>query len=218
MEKVMGIYGAGGNGREMLELAQLINQKEKRWSEIVFIDDMKTEPYVNGKRVYTYQNAKDRFKTALEIIMGTGEPETRRKLFEKVKADGMALPALVHPDVYIPESSRIGQGVVIQMGSFISCNVEIGDYVLIQPNVSVCHDDIIEEGCVISGFCNIAGAVRIGKYTYLGLSASVRQRISIGENSIVGMGAVVVGNVEDEMVVMGNPAKAVRRNKDRKVF
>ncbi len=182
--------GAGGHGREMLELAQLINQKEKRWSEIVFIDDMKTEPYVNGKRVYTYQNAKDRFKTALEIIMGTGEPE----------------------------SSRIGQGVVIQMGSFISCNVEIGDYVLIQPNVSVCHDDIIEEGCVISGFCNIAGAVRIGKYTYLGLSASVRQRISIGENSIVGMGAVVVGNVEDEMVVMGNPAKAVRRNKDRKVF
>lgn len=218
MEKVMGIYGAGGYGREMLELAQIVNKKEKRWSEIVFIDDIKKEPYVSGKTVFTYQNAKDKFKSALEIIMGTGEPETRGKLFEKVKTDNITMPALVHPDVYIPESCRIGQGVVIQTGSFISCNVEIGDNVLIQPNVSVCHDDIIEEGCVISGFCNIAGAVRIGKYTYLGLSASVKQGIAIGAYAIVGMGAVVVCDVADEMVVVGNPAREVRKNKDRKVF
>ena len=36
---VLGIYGAGGLGREVFELACVINEKNEQWSEIIFIDD-----------------------------------------------------------------------------------------------------------------------------------------------------------------------------------
>ena len=36
---ILGIYGAGGHGREVLELAEIINNKNSRWDKIIFIDD-----------------------------------------------------------------------------------------------------------------------------------------------------------------------------------
>lgn len=45
---VLGIYGSGGLGREVLELAKQINAISNRWSKIIFIDDMKPEGTYTG--------------------------------------------------------------------------------------------------------------------------------------------------------------------------
>lgn len=49
------IYGSGGFGREVYDLAKRINHKENRWSEISFIDDIREENNLNGIRVYKFQ-------------------------------------------------------------------------------------------------------------------------------------------------------------------
>ena len=55
MAKILGIYGAGGLGREILELARAINEKELRWDSIVFIDDGDVPTKANGIPVVKYQ-------------------------------------------------------------------------------------------------------------------------------------------------------------------
>lgn len=215
---ILGICGAGGLGREILELAKIINNTEKRWTDFIFIEIGDFPDVINGISVCTYEDAKKRYGTALEIVIALGEPAKREKLFREVKEDGVALPTLIHPDVYIPESTFIGIGVVIQQGCFISCNVKIGDYVLIQSQTNVSHDVLLDEGCILSGMANLGGNVNLGKYSYVGLSVCVKQGVSIGNYSIVGMGSVVCKDIEDEIIVVGNPAHPIRKNEEKRVF
>ena len=212
---VLGIYGASGLGRELLELANLINCNKSRWQSIVFIDDGDVPSEISHVPVFKYEAAKGSFGNELEIVIAVGEPSIRKALFAKVKRDKIHVPTLIHPDVYIPKSTTIGDGVTIQYGCFISCNVRIGNYVFIQPQCNIGHDCVLDEGCIIAGFGNIGGIVHIGQWSYLGLSVAVMQQIQIGNNSVVGMGSVVVRDVQDNVIAMGNPARAMKINEGR---
>ena len=214
--RVLGIYGAGGLGREVFELAKIINGKEKTWDSFVFIVDNVTTGEVNGLKVLEYEEAKMKYGAALEVTVGIGEPVVRKKKFDQLKNDGINTPTLIHPDVHIPETTSVGKGVTIQYGCFISCNVIIEDYVYIQSLSGVGHDVVLFEGCMVSG--SIAGNVKIGRFTYIGLGAAIKENVAVGDNSVIGMGSVVYKDVPDEMVVLGNPARPAARNTDGKVF
>lgn len=216
--KVLAVYGASGLGREILELAKIINEKEKKWTDYIFIDDGNVPEVVDGYDVYKYDAAKDKYSTALEIAMGVGEPTTREKLFKKIKNDGISTPTLIHPNVYLPDSTVIGEGVIIQEGCFISVGVRICDYTFLQPKCAIGHDCVLNEGCIISTFDSIAGAVKIGKCTYLGMGVSVMELLSIGDYAVIGMGSAVFKDVPDEMIAIGNPARPIKKNEERHVF
>ena len=215
--RILGIWGAGGLGREVLELAKIINNKDKRWDGFVFIVDGAAVSEVNGAKVIEYEDAKKKFD-GLEVIIGIGEPAVREEKFNLLKNDGIATPSLIHPDVHIPDTTKIGEGTVIQYGCFISSNITIGDNVFVQPQCNIGHDDELADGCIISGFGNLGGYVSIGKYTYIGLSVAVKEHVNIGNYSIVGMGAIVYKDIPDEMIALGNPARPIAGNTDRIVF
>ena len=174
-ERILGIWGAGGLGREVLELAKIINDRTKKWDAFIFIVDGVTTTEINGVPVLEYVDAKKKYKN-LEVAIGIGEPAIRENKFNLLKNDGIPTPSLIHPDVYIPETTKVGQGTVIQYGCFISCNVTIGNYVYIQPQCNIGHDDRLADGCMVSGFGNIAGTVSIGRFTYLGLSVAIDRK------------------------------------------
>ena len=215
--KVLGIWGAGGLGREVLELAKIVNGRDKRWDSFIFIVDGATVSEVNGAKVIEYEDAKKKFD-GLEVIIGIGEPAVREEKFNLLKNDGIATPSLIHPDVHIPDTTQIGEGTVIQYGCFISSDISIGDNVFVQPQCNIGHDDELADGCIISGFGNLGGYVSIGKYTYIGLSVAVKEQVNIGSYSIVGMGSIVYKDIPDEMIALGNPARPIAGNTDRIVF
>ena len=92
------------------------------------------------------------------------------------------------------------------------------DFVLLQPHCNIGHDDVLEEGCVISGFGNLGGKVVIGRYSYVGLGASIKEETRIGNNSIIGMGSIVFNDMPDGIIALGNPARPMKNNVDNKVF
>ena len=188
------------------------------WDSFIFIVDKVTADEVNGLKVLEYEEAKIKYGAALDATVGIGEPMVRKRVFEQLEKDGINTPTLIHPDVHIPETTLIGRGVVIQYGCFVSCNVIIKDYVYVNPQCNIGHDDILFEGCMIAGFSNLAGNVKIGRFTHIGLSAAIKENVTIGDNSIVGMGSIVYRDIPDKMTVLGNPARAVARNTDGKVF
>jgi acetyltransferase-like isoleucine patch superfamily enzyme len=49
----------------------------------------------------------------------------------------------------------------------------------------------------------------IGRNTFIGINALVKNKVNIGEQCTVAMGAVVVKNVADKAVVLGNPAEPI---------
>lgn len=214
----LGIYGAGGAGREILDLALIINRQSLKWDEIFFIDDNPKWSSVHNLPIYKYNDAKEKFGSNFCISVSVGELIHRKKIFAKLEQDNISLATLIHPNAIISDSAKIGDGVIIQHGCFISCDVIIDDYSYLQPYAIISHDCVLQKGCLISGLCNLAGQVNIGQYSFLGLSAKVKGQINIGEWTIVGMGSVVLKDIPDFTVAFGNPAINYKKNTSLLVF
>jgi len=216
---ILGIYGSGGLGREVVELAKQINAVSSRWENIIFIDDYVTEPSKNGIKILTFSEIINSYsKEEIEISIAVGEPEIRKTLYEKVTNEGYNLATLIPPQIYIPESAEILPGSTINIYSSISCNVKIGANVYIQPHTLIGHDCTIEDHSVISPSVAVAGNCFIGKCSYVGMGVQVKEKTKIGASSIIGMGSVVLNDIPENVIALGNPARVIRRNEEKRVF
>lgn len=216
---ILGIYGASGLGREILDLAHTINAQSKAWEKIVFIDDSKRESIINSAKVYTFDSFQQECPPSVaKIVIAVGEPAIRRMLRDKVTNQGYALQTLVHPAAFVGAETKIGDGTIIQYGSFVSCNTNIGMNVLVQPNSSVGHDCDVGNEVVLSSYVGISGTCTVGEQTYIGVSVPVRENSTIGAHSIIGMGSVVLRDIPEGVIAMGNPARVVKKNEDERVF
>lgn len=215
----LAIFGAGGLGREFLELATVINERNKRWDSFIFVDDYAELKEIQGIPVCSFADMiADKRQEQTEYIIAVGEPAVRKKIYDRLVEKRCRITTLVHPDMHIPVTTTIGQGAVVGYGCFVSCNVTIGENVVLQPMCSVGHDSRIQPHSVMSGFASVAGACTVGEESYIGVSASVRELTEIGSRSIVAMGAVVLRDVESDVVVAGNPARKMLKNDDHRVF
>jgi len=216
---VLGIYGSGGLGREVYVLARQINAMGKRWSDLVFIDDFGRKSCTTKARVVTFDEAKTEFSPdQVEICIAVGEPAIRAELYDRIQGAGYKLATLVHLGVSIPEDSSVGPGTIICSACFVSCGVGIGANVLLQPTASVGHDCRIGSHSVISTFVSLAGNCTIGARTFIGMSVPVKENTTIGDDVIVGMGSVVQRNIDAGMVALGNPARPMSANQNKRVF
>jgi acetyltransferase-like isoleucine patch superfamily enzyme len=111
---------------------------------------------------------------------------------------------------------RIGDGVRIGNDVVIACcgRIEIADRVLIADRVFIgdtYHEYRNADRPVMDQGLHDPRPVSIGPGAFLGISSAVLPGVSIGAGAYVGAHAVVVGDVPPHTVVVGNPARAVRR-------
>ena len=127
--------------------------------------------------------------------------------------------------VVIGDNVDIHVHVNIDRGTF--GNTIIGRGTKINRYAHIGHNSVIGKHCQIGGQVFIAGSSSIGDYCELALCSCVRNGTTLGDNVFVGMGSVVVKDVEDDWIVYGVPAKKIRKNKippwrtaisDRKIF
>ncbi|MCL2633260.1 MAG: acetyltransferase [Oscillospiraceae bacterium] len=216
----LGIYGSGGLGREVLETIRAINAVSDTWQHIVFINDFKTdESLVNGIKVFTFDEFKAEFlPETTKTVIAVGEPQPRKMLREKVTASGYSLQTIIHPTAFIASETQIGDGTIVQFGSLVSCNVTIGESVAIHPNTNIGHDSVVGNDVVFSPFVALSGHCIVGDEVYLGVGAIVKERITIGKNTIIGMGSAVMRDIQEDVIALGNPARAMKKNEDGRVF
>lgn len=105
---------------------------------------------------------------------------------------------VIEDDVHIGDSCCISQGAIDD--TVIKCGVKINKHAIVAHNV------IIGENTIITTPVFICGSVTIGKNCHIAASI-VRNQVSIGDNAILGLGSVVVKNVEAGNTVVGNPAR-----------
>ncbi len=87
----------------------------------------------------------------------------------------------------------------------------IGDHVKIDNLVHIAHNVIIDDCSYIIAGTILGGGVHVGKDCWLAPNVSVKQQLHVGNGSLVGLGAVVIKDVEENSVVAGNPAKPLKK-------
>ena len=211
---ILGVYCAGGFGGVIMEMAKEINSRSSRWDDFYFITDTMDGVINTDVPILMYQDFKSKFSShEAEIIISSGEPQGRAKLFKKVKNDGYHLPNLIDPLANIKSTKILGEGNILQDYVHISpSNVIIGNNNLLMTFCVISHDCVIGNNCVFSSSTNISGRVIVEDQVYVGTGAKIRDKVSLKHDSIIGMGAVVIKSVEENSVVVGSPAKEIRKN------
>jgi len=128
--------------------------------------------------------------------------------FEKDK-DGSYLRFPHIGKVIIGDDVEISAGTCIDRGAL--GDTIIGKGTKIDNLVHVAHNVEIGENCMIIALTCLGGGVIIEDGSYVGIGASIRNQRTIGEKAFVGMGAVVVKDVEPGITVIGNPARPMKR-------
>lgn len=215
---VLGIYGSGGSGKDLFSLI-VSEGKDKDWEEVLFIDDTKPAGSKMGIRMFPFDEFCEEYSPErAKVIIALGEPEYRQILSRKVKERGYHLASYIHDSAKISEFASLDEGVVVLDDVFISPMVKIGANVWINGYTIIGHDVQIGDNCQISSQVIVTGNTVVGNCVYIGAGASVRERITIGDFAVISMGAAVLKPVREEMIVMGNPARAIAVNENHRVF
>jgi sugar O-acyltransferase (sialic acid O-acetyltransferase NeuD family) len=211
------VYGAGGFGKELMDVARRRNAADRTWSEICFVDDICPDAMRYGARVLRFDDVRECLDDA-EFVIAVGEPAGREKLAQRLAQHGARLGRVVDTSTLVSNSARLGAGVVVTPLCSISSEAVLGNHVCVNTMSIVGHDIEIGDHTVVSSMVNIGGACKVGSGTYLGMGALIREGVRIGSNVIIGMGSVVYSDIPDDVIALGNPARVARPNTDRKVF
>lgn len=123
---------------------------------------------------------------------------------------GMA-PGLPH--VRIPQLGGVIIGDDVEVGAFSSVGAGtirptvIEDGAKISNHVHIAHNCVIGRGTIVTCGVSVSGSTRIGAGCWLAPQAVLRNKLVVGDYAFIGMGAVVVKDVDPGLTVLGNPAR-----------
>lgn len=113
--------------------------------------------------------------------------------------------------VEIGDGNVISELVTIQRPAQAGAKTVIGNDNLIMAHSHIGHDVQIGDNCEICTGSILGGYAVIESGAKIKLGVTVRNRKRIGKNALVGLGAAVVKDVEENAVVVGNPAKPLQK-------
>jgi len=207
------VVGAKGFAKEVLEILFQLGQTEN----LVFFDDVSDdlpEMLFNCFRILTNETqVKDHFgKYGNSFILGLGNPILRKSLCEKFELWGGNVKSIISPSAHIGNFDVIiGEGVVVLPNAIISNSSYVGKGCLLYYNSIITHDCHIGEFVEISPGATLLGGSIIGDLTHVGANATILPNIKLGNNVTVGAGAIVTRAFAENKVIVGIPAKILRR-------
>jgi sugar O-acyltransferase (sialic acid O-acetyltransferase NeuD family) len=207
------IYGAGGFGREIACLIQLINGKNCQWNLIGFLDD-NTAIWGTKNEYGTVLGGSEwlnKYEKDLACAIAVGSPNAVQSIVGRINNPKVSFPNLYAPTVTFldKDSLKIGKGNIFCTNCFVSCNVTVGSFNLFNGYIPIGHDAVIGDCNVVMPSVNISGAVVMGNANFLGVQSVVLQGVKIGNNTRVGANSVIMRKTKDGFLYIGNPAKRV---------
>ncbi|MBG9687104.1 acetyltransferase [Bacillus mycoides] len=208
MKKKLLVIGAGGHGKVIADIALKMN----KWEYIAFLDDDDVKTSM-GIEIIDKSTSVSKYIKDYDLFVGIGNNVIREKVQEQLEEQGASMPVLIHPSAIIGEEVYLKAGTVVMAGTVINCCTKIGKGCIINTASTIDHDNIIEDYVHISPGANLAGTVKVGRSTWLGIGSVISNNVNIAGNCKIG--AVVIKDITELGTYVGVPA---RRLQDEKGF
>jgi sugar O-acyltransferase (sialic acid O-acetyltransferase NeuD family) len=210
------IIGAGGFGREVKIIIDAINKKTSTYNFLGYYDDtIEKGTLVNNFPILGSVNELNNLNTEICVALGIGNPIAKSTIINNLNNKLLHFPTLIHPSVIVSDDDvLIDDGCIICAGTIITCNIKIRRFVTLNLMCTVGHDTIIDDFASFMPSVNISGEVHIHEKVYVGTGAKIINKLSIGNETIVGAGAVVSKSLPDYCTAVGIPAKPIKFHKN----
>lgn len=192
------IVGAGGLGRETFDTLLAAGL-----DVAAFADELAAGATCRGLPVLEL----DDLPTPADYVVGIADPAVRRRLVGQLEARGLRAATVVHPRATIAPEVTIGVGSVVMAHAYVSSGVDLGDHVHVNYNVTVGHDTSVASFSTLLPGANVAGSVTLGEGVTIGSNACVLQGLTVGHRTLVAAGAVVTASSDEDLVLVGVPAR-----------
>jgi sugar O-acyltransferase (sialic acid O-acetyltransferase NeuD family) len=199
------IIGASGHGKVVADIAIKMN----KWQSIAFLDDDESFKTSMGLEVIGKTADALIYKDEADFFVAIGSNAIREKIQEKLTNERLNVVSLIHPSAVLGNDVEIGIGTAVMAGVVINSSSRIGKGCIINTSASLDHDNVIEDYAHISPGVNMAGTVKVGKRSWLGIGSVVSNNVNICSGCKVGAGAVVVKDITEPGTYVGVPVRKI---------
>ena len=207
MTQQLVIIGAGGFGREVLDVIEAINLDHattgvQPFEVLGFLDDGEPDPAPLAPYGVRHLGPVAQLDT---IDADIGSPPVRRKIDEQYAA--RFCPVLIHPSVTYSRAVEFGPGSVVCAGVRLTNNIRLGRHVHANLNTTIGHDARLGDYVTLSPLVAVSGNVTLEDEVMIGTGVTLNPGVTVGTGSVVGSGAAVTRDIDPGVTAVGVPAK-----------
>jgi sugar O-acyltransferase (sialic acid O-acetyltransferase NeuD family) len=197
MEKV--IIGAGGFAREVKKQMGDLSIK-------LFVDD---EFWFDNKDNIHKISELDIYKQ--EVIIAIGNPIDRYNIVNKLPKDTKFFTFIHNSAIILSDDIEIGDGSIICAGCILTTNIKLGKHTHLNLQTTIGHDTIVGDFFTTAPGVKISGNCNIGKRVYFGTNSSVREKIELCDDVVIGLNSGVIKNINVPGIYGGLPVKLLKK-------
>lgn len=142
------------------------------------------------------------------LVSAIGSNAVRKRVVSRL---GVAVESLwqtvIHPRATVAHSVELGCGLVIAAHAVVNPDSKLGDHVIVNTGATVDHDCIVDSFAHIAPGVHLAGDVKIGEGSLIGIGSQSIPGCHVGAWSVVGAGSTIVTNIPANVTAKGTPAR-----------
>jgi acetyltransferase EpsM len=133
------------------------------------------------------------------------------QMYRKANIPKERFATIIHKSAFVADNSTIEPGVFINTNCYIGSEAHIGQCSMVMANSLIGHNAIIGSLCHFSSGSNTSSYVKTGLCSDVALGAIVLEKIKIGNFAVAGAGALILHDIPDYEIHIGNPAKFLKK-------
>lgn len=201
------LFGAGGHAKKIVEIAISCN-----YSFQGYLSQDEPGTLINGYTVLGYLDVYNKSNELRKSFyhLAIGSSAKRYNLLKAINSEDNMV-SLISPKAILHDNAIIGKGTSVHHNCVIHTNSVIGKCVVIDTSCIIEHDTVIGDFANIHPGAIICGKAILGNGVSIGSGAVIIEKVKIGDNSLIGAGTVITKDIEPNVLVMGNPARIIRK-------
>ena len=196
--KELGTYTIGGFLNDVVPVGEMIGKYDK-FPVIGTTDDLP-------------RFLQDDNNVFFIAYVGMQHEETVFRKIQSFNIPSHKFATLIHPSAIIPKGMcKIGNGVLISPLAQLSPDTTLEDNCIMLGNSFLGHDSTLKQFAHLASNSTVGANVVVGRACHVGTNCTIREKITIGDFCLIGSGSVVLKDVEPHSIVVGNPARLLRK-------
>ena len=147
-----------------------------------------------------------------DVFVAIGDNWARQKVVNLITSTipNVIFASAIHPSSQIGKGVEIGKGVAIMANVVVNSDSFIGDFCFLNTKSSADHDVHMNKFSSLGPNVTLGGNVTIGEYTAISIGATTKEKLDIGNHSIIGAGALLMSDCPNNVIMYGVPSKIIR--------
>ena len=153
-------------------------------------------------------------------VISIGDNWSRYKVYKDIikNTPFFTFPNIIHPSAIVSKTAKLGVGIVAMAGVIINPLAIVGSFTFFATGAQIEHDCSLKRFSSVSAGSILGGHVVIGEFSAITLGVTIIDRLTIGENVVIGSGSLITKSIPDNVLAYGTPAKIIRSREKGEKF